>query len=253
MKKTLLLALALCFASSNAFAAAANIGTQGEVVFEGHSLSEPTGGFRGLYGPSEADDAAFRAAIGAITGGTWDYYDARAGIPDLSSYNCVLVWANYAFFDNVGYGNALADFVDAGGTVILGAFCAYTSGNFLSGRIMDDGYAPVTGGFNKFAPSFWSGDFATDCIHSGVTSYSATFRDILTIRASGTVAGTFLDGNIAQAHNASRHVHYANGCGGFPLDGSGPDWPQVVANGCACSGPIATEGATWGQLKDLYR
>ena len=165
-----------------------------------------------------------------------------------------MVWANYAFLDNVGYGNNLADYVDAGGSVVLGAFCAYTSGNFLSGRIMTDpSYAPVTGGSNKFVFGSWSGDYAEDCVHAGVTSYGATYRDILTLRAGAQLAGTYTDGNISQARNAANNVSYANGAGGFPIDGGTAAWGQVVANACACAGPIATEHSTWGQIKDLYR
>ena len=33
---------------------------------------------------------------------------------------------------------------DAGGKVILGAFCTYRSGNYLAGRIMTPAYCPVT-------------------------------------------------------------------------------------------------------------
>jgi hypothetical protein len=247
----------MCVAfSSSAFAAMTNVGVEATPVFEGNQLTEPTGGFRGLYCPSEADDPTFRSQIAAATGGTWDYFDATAGVPSFAGYNCVMTWVNFAMFDAVAMGNALADFVDAGGTVVLGAFCTYTSGNPLSGRIMTVGYAPVNspGGTNKFFFDTWSGDFPDDCIHQGVSgAYGATFRDVLALQGAGAVYGTFFDGNIAQAANAGRTVHYANGAGGLPIDGNGPLWAQVVANGCACSGGTATESSTWGQLKDLYR
>jgi hypothetical protein len=259
MKKTLLsvFAVAALLVATGANAAMTNLGVEGTVVFSGHVISEPTGGFRGLYAPSEADDATFRGSLAAASGGTWDYWDTRVSTPtasDLSAYDCVMVWANYAFLDPVGFGNNLADYVDAGGHVVLGAFCAYTAGNSLSGRIMTDAsYAPVTGGFNKFALQSWSGDFPGDCVHSGVTGYSATYRDILTLRSGATLAGTYLDGNIAQARNAANNVSYANGAGGFPIDGGSAAWAQVVANACACGGTTATENSTWGQIKDLYR
>ena len=99
-----------------------------------------------LYAPSEGDDAALRAAIAGYTGGTVDYFDARAATPDvtlLQSYDCVYTWANYAFLDPTGFGNNLADAVDTGTVVILGAFCTYTSGNSLGGEIMTSAYSPV--------------------------------------------------------------------------------------------------------------
>jgi hypothetical protein len=134
-----------------------------------------------LYAPSEADDPAFRAAISAFTGGTVDYFDASTGTPDvtlLQSYDCVYTWANYAFLDPTSFGNNLADAVDAGTVVILGAFCTYTSGNSLGGEIMTSAYSPVfsPSGSNHFGSSNYAGDGTTP-IHNGVTTYECTFRD----------------------------------------------------------------------------
>lgn len=72
------------------------------------------------------------------------------------------VWANYAFADNVTEGSHLADFVDRGGHVVLGAFCTYTGGNCLSGRIMTDTwrYCPVTGGQNDLSLACGDGSCA---------------------------------------------------------------------------------------------
>jgi hypothetical protein len=262
MKKTLLsvFAVAALLVATGANAAMTNLGVAGDAVFSGHVIAEPTGGFAGLYAPSESDDPTFRANLAAASGGTWSYYDARFGTPsvsELSAYDCVMVWANYAFADNVTYGNNLADYVDAGGSVVLGAFCAYTSGNFLSGRIMTDAaYCPVTGGSNKFFFATWSGDDAAACVYAGVAagSYGATYRDILTLKAGAVLMGTYTDGNIANARSATNSVGYASGSGGFPLDGGSVGMAQVVANHCVCdSGPTATENSTWGQIKDLYR
>jgi hypothetical protein len=263
MKRTLLgiFAMAALLVATGANAAMTNLGVAPDAVFTGHVIMEPTGGFAGLYAPSEADDPTFRAQLATASGGTWSYMDTRVVTPtvsQLSAYDCVMVWANYAFLDNVAYGNNLADYVDGGGSVVLGAFCAYTLGNYLSGRIMTDAaYCPVTGGFNKFAFNSWSGDYASECVHAGVTTppgYGATYRDILTLRSGASLMGTFFDGNIAQARAAANSVGYANGAGGFPIDGSGPVWAQVVANHCTCTtGPSGTESSTWGQIKELYR
>ena len=192
-----------------------------------------------------------------IEGGTWDYIDARVQTPTvtfLSSYDCVMTWANYAYLDNVGFGNNLADYIDGGGNVVLGAFCAYTNGNYLSGRIMNDpAYCPVVGGFNKFAYSTWSGDHPTSCVHIEVSAYGASYRDCLELRQGANLEGTYADGNIAQAANAARNVRYANGAGGFPIDGNTPAWAQIVANSCQCSGATRIERRSWGSVKILYR
>lgn len=257
MRKTLLVLLALVFvATAGSAMASNNIKTSRVAVFAGNDLTPDTGGARILYAPSESDDVGYRAAIAAAAGGTCDYFDARYGTPDatlLANYDCVHVWANYAFADNVTYGNNLADFVDRGGHVVLGAFCAYTSGNFLSGRIMTDTsrYCPVIGGSNHFVSAYWDGSCATDCPNQGVSSYASTYRDYLTL-VSGTVCGRFTDGEIANALNTQKDVVYANGSGGYPILGIG-DIAIVVANACTCGGTTATESSTWGAVKGLYK
>jgi hypothetical protein len=257
------MAVAMGFAFvSSSNAAIDNLGRSEAWTFTGHVLTSPEAGpgARVLYAPSESDDPGLRAAIAASLGGgaVVDYYDTRASTPDvafLNGYDCVFTWANYAYSNNVLFGNNLADFVDDGGTVVLGAFAAYTIGNYLAGRIMDDlAYCPVRGGFNHFTFSSWVGDGATDCVHDGVGFYGSTYRDILVLDGTGAFTiGHFGDGEISVASNSARSVVYANGTGGFPLDGGLPDNDQLVANSCICSGPTATESTTWGAVKDLYR
>jgi hypothetical protein len=253
--KYLLLGLLCLAVVGSASAAPTNLGPDREIESTGHVLSGGTGVGAILYAPSEADDAAFRAAIAAACGATVDYYDARVGTPDaatLAAYDCVLTWANFAYANNVLFGDNLADFVDAGGSVVLGAFCAYTSGNFLSGRIMTAAYCPVTGGTNHFSFATYVGDGVT-CIYAGVASLGATYRDFLTLQGAGIVDGHYTDGEICHAYRPDFAVVYANGCGGFPLDGSGPDWPRAVCNACRCfDGPVPVHKTSWGQIKFQY-
>ena len=258
MRKTLLVLLALALVGFAGQASAkTNLGASGAVVFNGNDLTPDTGGPRVLYAPSESDDAGYRAQMAAQLGGTCDFFDARVATPSLSQlegYDCVLTWANYLYFDNVGFGNNLADYVDAGGHVILGAFCAYTSGNYLSGRIMSQTsrYCPVTGGFNHFSLAMWDGSDPSACVHTGITSYGSTYRDYLTLVA-GSVYGRYTDGEIANAVNTPYgDVDYANGAGGYPLAPVGQDAARA-ANGCLCAMPTATQPSTWGALKGLYR
>lgn len=253
-------AMGLTLASSSY--AVSNLGSTATPTFSGHSLTSPEAGpgLRVLYAPSEADDFGYRAALAARLGGgaVVDYFAAHFGTPDaalLGTYDCVMTWANYGYSNAVAFGNNLADFVDAGGTVVLGAFVVYTIGNDLDGRLITDpSYCPVNGGFNHFSFNTWSGDGAADCLHGGVGFYGATYRDFLVLDGVGASApGHFNDGEISVATNAARSVTYANGAGGFPIDGGSPDFDLVVANACVCSGPIATEATTWSAVKGLYR
>jgi hypothetical protein len=194
-----------------------------------------------LYAPSEGDDSALRAAIAGFTGGTVDYFDARAATPDvtlLQSYDCVYTWANYAFLDPTGFGNNLADAVDAGTVVILGAFCTYTLGNSLGGEIMTSAYSPVWSptSSNHFVSSNYAGDGTTP-IHNGVTTYECTYRDILALQGAGLQDGSYQDGEIAHAYRPDFKVIYSNGSGAVQLACTG-QWALLVANACQVGVPV---------------
>jgi hypothetical protein len=180
-----------------------------------------------LYAPSEADDPALR--------------DAISGTPDvalLQSYDCVYTWANSAYADNVTFGNNLADAVDAGTVVILGTFCTFTTGNYLSGEIMTAAYSPVVSpsGSNHFTSSNYAGDGTTP-IHNGVTTYECTFRDVLTLQGAGLQDGSYQDGEIAHAYRPDFKVIYSNGSGATQLGCTG-QWAQLIANACQVGVPV---------------
>lgn len=252
MKYLSMTLVALSFSLSG-LAASRNTGGDAPIVPSPNVLTHVRGaGIGVLYAPSEADDAAYRASIAALTGGTVDYFDARVATPTLATlntYDAVYVWVNFAMFDPIAFGDVLADYVDGGGVVILGAFCTFTSGNSLAGRIMTAGYSPVTSpaGTNHFLSSNYNGDGAT-CIHDGVTTYECTFRDVLVTQGGGTVDGTFVDGEIAHAYNTDFNVFYSNGNGALALGCTG-QWPELIANMVICSqgAQIPTLG-TYGLL-----
>lgn len=71
--------------------------------------------------------------------------DITDSIPPLSSlnqYDAVLVWTTAAVTDPTALGNRLADYVDAGGGLVLGQM-AFVDGFALGGRIMTPGYSPL--------------------------------------------------------------------------------------------------------------
>ncbi len=244
--------------ASTALAIGPNVEREGPLPDGQHVLTPPED-LRDcdiLYAPSEADDAAYRGAIAGFTGGVVDYFDASSDTPSLDllmGYDCVMVWANYSFADNVLYGDNLADFVDAGRTVVLGSFCTYTSGNYLSGQIMTSAYNPVysPSGSNHFATSNYAGD-GTTYIHDGVTMYECTYRDYLSLQGSGVQDGSYLDGEIAHAYRPDFKVVYSNGCGAFQLGCTG-DWALLVANICCGGEPSAVESTTWGAIKAAFK
>jgi hypothetical protein len=191
-----------------------------------------------LIAPSEEDNASFRSAVSAFLGGaTVDYFDARSGtlsVASLANYDAVFTWANFAYSDRVAFGDNLADYVDAGGRVVIGAFTTYTLGNYLSGDIMGAGYSPVTSptGSNHFFTSSYAGD-GTPLLWSGVSSYSATYRDYVILQGAGILDGTFADGEIAGAYRPDLGVIYLGGM--ETIGGTGGDAARLLANAFGAS------------------
>ena len=66
-------------------------------------------------------------------------------LDELQVYDAVGAQSNFPYADSVGFGNVLADYVDAGGGVVLGNF-SFTSGAEMSGRIMTGDYATIRPG-----------------------------------------------------------------------------------------------------------
>jgi hypothetical protein len=236
-----------------------NLGVPSSFTFQGHVLTVASEGEQGatkglvtkiLYCPSEADDAAYRAAISTAAGGaTVDYFDTRVATPSVATmlqYDAVYTWANFAYFDNVGLGNNLASYNNAGGNVVLGCFCTFTAGNSLSGTIMTAAYCPVDSplGSNHFSSSTYSSG-GTTCIYNGVTSLTCTFRDVLVTQGSGVIDGKYADNEICHAYRGTNPagagtVVYSNGCGAIQLPGSAGQWGTAVGNACTCFSTVAS-------------
>ncbi|MBI3853087.1 MAG: cadherin-like domain-containing protein [Verrucomicrobia bacterium] len=76
--------------------------------------------------------------------------DAGNPVPtlaDLRRYQAVLVYSDIGFNNNTNVGNALADYVDLDGGVVLATFGFYdSSGPGLQGRFVTGGYLPFTTG-----------------------------------------------------------------------------------------------------------
>ncbi len=215
-----------------------NTGEERLNVFQGHDLTT-LGALAGriLYAPSEPDNPTFRSDVAACSGATVDYFDASAGTPDvalLSTYDCVLVWADYPFADQVLFGDNLAAFVDGGGKVILGQWCLPTAGNYLSGAIMTAAYCPVTATTAQFSTVSYNND-GTDCVHTGVSAYSSNYFDQTTLLGGAFSDGTFNDtaNSLAVAWRADRKVYYSPGNTGNTY-GTG-QWAQLLCNMCSCA------------------
>jgi hypothetical protein len=185
-----------------------------------------------LYAPTNPDNPAWRAAVAAYTGQRCDYFDARHGTPSvalMNEYHCVFTWVNYNYQDKVKMGDNLAAYVDAGGKAILGQWCLPTAGPQLAGRIMTPGYVPVIG--STYSSGVYAGD-GTDCVHHGVSSYTASYRDECALIPGNEADGTFTDGWLSVAWRPDRRVFYSAGNTGGDF-GTG-DTAELVGNMCDC-------------------
>ena len=214
-----------------------NTGEMARVDFKGHVLSETRGTGAVLYCPSQPDFPAFRAALSAALGGVVvDYFDPRAETPTLAllqNYDCVMTWVNFGYLDRDAMGNVLADYVDAGGRVILGQWCLPTAGNFLGGRIMTAGYVPVSGASYAFGATYL-GD-GTECATEGVAGgMVAQYCDAATLIGGNFADGSYDIGTLFTAWRPDQRVWYAPGNTGSEFTSPEADVVRWTANMCVC-------------------
>ncbi len=79
-------------------------------------------------------------------GSTINYIDVLDSIPpvsELKKYHCAIIYTNSAPVDPAGLGDRLADYVDAGGKLVVLQACL-SNPYSLAGRIMTANYSPLT-------------------------------------------------------------------------------------------------------------
>ena len=110
-----------------------------------------------------------------------DLFDAQGATPtlqQLSPYNIVLTWTNFAYADANAMGDVLADYQDSGaGIVIPLAFGFYDAGGFyLGGRWLTDGYSPFTNSGSLWFQDRTLGTYdAGHPLMQGVTALATNF------------------------------------------------------------------------------
>lgn len=103
----------------------------------------------GIYGANDQTwNEEVRDKIAAEAGGSLGavaFHDAQSATPtlgELLAYTAVLVYSDDDFLDATAFGDVLADYVDAGGTVVFATF-VYNI-NPIGGRIVTGDYMPLT-------------------------------------------------------------------------------------------------------------
>lgn len=198
--------------------------------------------YKVLYCPSSDDSPEFRSGLAEVLNSDVDYLNTRYVTPTLAEllqYQAVIHWVDYPHADAVAMGDVLADYVDAGGRVILGLWSMSGAGqyNYLQGRLATD-YNPVYIEGMDWQGGDYVGD-EIDCIHDGITFYGTPWRDLVTDVTpmawyDGSLLDKYGDTSIAVAYLLDRSVYYISG---FDGGTSGPgQWVDLVANIVRCPG-----------------
>jgi subtilisin family serine protease len=141
-----------------------------------------------------------------------DFFDARNATPildDLMPYEAVICWTNYSAQNPTGLGNVLADYVDAGGAVLLTQFC-FSAGWGLSGRIMSD-YSPFSQGSTQYVQQCLGQFNPDDCEMIGISNVCDNYQASVNLVNGGELIASFQDGTPFVARNRDVRVEAING------------------------------------------
>lgn len=152
----------------------------------------------------------YLVATGAFSSvSTLDCISTTPTLAELSAFDAVLTWSNFDYHDSALLGDVMADYVDAGGGVVVGVFAstASASGLHLQGRWLTGGYEVIKSGEGTSSSPASLGALS-DPTHptvQGVTSLTASlaFRPIVgTALVQGAVVADWDDGSILVAAGA---------------------------------------------------
>jgi len=138
--------------------------------------------------------------------GTVDLFDAQSSTPTLTqlqSYDVVVTWSNYPYYDPVGVGNVLADYVDSGGKVINLMFSFGTHGWEMQGRFMTENYTAMNGTNHLFSNLCMGSSDSSHPIVAGIENVCEYYR----------IEGTYLTPDsveIASWSNSEKFVAVKN-------------------------------------------
>lgn len=140
--------------------------------------------------------------------GSVDIIEVKASTPvlaDLTPYDALLTWTNLSYNDAIALGDVFADYVDAGGGVVVATFATSTTTNnrYLAGRWITGGYEVIQTQSGNTASSSSLGTILQpgNPLMNGVTTLNANsaFRPTGTTLVQGSVVAEWADGKILVA------------------------------------------------------
>jgi hypothetical protein len=146
--------------------------------------------------------------------GQVDVFNGQAGTPtldQLQNYDVVVPFSNEHFASATGLGDVLADYQDAGGTVVAFAFDWYSSWA-IGGRWVSGGYSPFNSSSTPRFQTATLGPATNHPLMDGVTYLSAHYRLELTPAASASLTAYWDDGlewGLCPCHRERRQLALA--------------------------------------------
>ncbi|MEO0078161.1 MAG: S8 family peptidase, partial [candidate division WOR-3 bacterium] len=185
-----------------------------------------------IYSDYGAPDTTLGVRLQAL-GDSVDYFDGQTGTPtlqQLQAYDAVGAHSNYTYQSPSGLGDVLADYVDAGGGVVLANF-SYTSGWAMAGRIMTGAYATISPGANTHLNSSLGWYNPGHPIMAGVSSVQDQYMASGTFVSTAESVARWNDGRPYVAVSANQKVAGTNMYPGiYNTPSRQGDWALVIHN-----------------------
>lgn len=171
---------------------------------------------------------------------------------DLTPYEAVLVYTNNRPQDPSGLGDVLADYVDAGGHLVLCTY-GFSTPWQITGRITSTGYSPLINlGTNGNVSGNIVAVVPSDPIFAGIDLNSVTYFHNSNFAHSGLDTGATLLANdgagiLMIARNSSGNIYAANFFPGTIVSGNNNEFYNLIANMLNSSQSIPTL-SEWGMI-----
>ncbi len=193
------------------------------------------------------------ATIGGFSFGNVDTFDTKIATPTLSNlqqYSALVVWSSFSIFDPTTLGNNLADYVDAGGNVVVMSF-----GSSLgpTGRWASGGYDPLIGSYGGGNVGSMGTIYdPSNPIFAGVSTINAEYIQPGTVRAGATLLASWDASNfnsslapmVIQSNGLTGKVVNLNFYGAYPYyPNTNGDIDRLIAN--TLNVLTVPEPATW--------
>jgi len=201
-------------------------------------LSLASGAFAGsvaLLGsdPGSGFVSGYLVGTGLFSPSDITYIDTTYTTPtlsDLLGYQSVLVWTNHVPLSAVGLGDTLADYVDAGGGVVMATFDWY-GGFAVGGRIAGTDYSPFTGQGSYYSTAYLGSYNAAHPLMAGVSVVEGYHRDIVELNPGAELVARWTDGGEFVATNhGGKVVGITLYPGEYSSYGLSGDYPRLFAN-----------------------